>query len=112
MKVAFATTDGRHVQGELRRASLVVVYEVGGEGWQLERLSSFDGHAHRSQHRLEAIEGVSIAFAAAMGPSTAARLAARGIRPATAPEGTTIDGVLTTLSATLAAREVGSARCA
>lgn len=112
MKVAFATVDGRHVQGELRRASLVVVYEVDREGWQLDRLSSFDGHAQRSQHRLEAIDGVSIAFAAAMGPSTAARLAARGIRPATAPDGTAIDDLLIALSATLAAQDVGTARCA
>ncbi len=111
MKVAFATIDGRHVHGELRRAALVAVYEVGEEGWQLDRLSSFV-RAARSQHRLQAIEGVSMVFAAAMGPSTAARLAARGIRPATAPEGTAIDDLLLTLSSTLGASAHPAECCA
>ncbi len=111
MKVAFATIDGRHVHGELRRTPLLAVYAMGADGWQLERLSSFDRARARSQHRIQALEGVSIAYVAAMGPSTAARLSARGIRAATAPDGTPIEELLRRLSALVGSREE-AARCA
>ncbi len=101
MKIAFATTDGEHVQGELRRTPLVVVYDVGPSGIQLDRASAFREGAARSEDRIRALAGTGMVYVAAMGPSTAARLAARGIRPATAPEGTPIRDLLATLARTL-----------
>ncbi len=101
MKIAFATTDGEHVHGELRRAPIVVVYEVGPSGFQLDRASAFREDTARSEDRIRALAGTGMVYAAAMGPSTAARLAARGIRPATAPEGTPIRDLLATIARSL-----------
>lgn len=105
MKIAFATKDGQHVEGELRRTPLVVVYEVTASGAALERASSFRGAAARSEDRIQALAGARIVYVGAMGPSTAARLAARGILPATAPDGTLIDDLLDAI-----ARSMGEAR--
>ncbi len=103
MKVAFATLDGRHVHGDLRRAPLLVIYEVRGDGFRLDRVSSFEEGAHRSQDRIQAVADVSVVYVAATGPSTAARLAARGVRAGTAPEGTAIGDVLVAMVDRLAA---------
>lgn len=94
MKVAFSTADGEHVQGELRRASLLVLYDVTADGWHFSRISAFDSSTDRSEQRIEAIADAALVYVAAIGPSTVARLAARGIRAATAREGTPIAHVL------------------
>src|SRR5512142_1459866 len=94
MKIAFATADGEHVHGELRRSPLLVVYEVTPAGFQLERASAFRDRTARSEDRIGALIGAAVVYVAAIGPSTAARLAARGIRPATAPDGTPIRDLL------------------
>lgn len=94
MRIAFATRDGEHVGGQLRRAPRVAVYDVTAEGWQLARMCCFDPVAHRSHHRIQAIAGAAIVFVGAIGPSLAARLAAIGVRAATAREGTPIRELL------------------
>lgn len=104
MKVAFATRDGVHVQGELRRTPLVVLYDVTADGFRLDRASSFANGSARSEQRIEAIAGAEIAYVGAIGPSTAARLARRGIRPAPAHEGAPIDEILAAIVQQLAAR--------
>lgn len=101
MVVAFATRDGRHVQGELRRAPLVVLYEVSCEGARFERAASFSSGDARSEDRIRAMIGAAVVFVGAIGPSTAARLAARGIRPATASEGTSIQDLLAAMVRTI-----------
>lgn len=97
MRVAFATMTGENVEGQFRRTPRLVVYEVTETGSRLERTCPFVDGSHRSQDRIQAIADASMVFVAAIGPSIAARLASRGIRPATVPEGTPIRDVLTAL---------------
>lgn len=84
MKVAFATRDGEHVNEQLRRAPRLVVYEVTAAGSRLDRTCDFASDALRTDERIRAIAGSAVVFVSAIGPSAAARLASRGIRPATA----------------------------
>jgi nitrogen fixation protein NifX len=95
MNVAFATRDGVHVNEQLRRASRLAVYEVTAAGARLERTCHFaSGAGLRTGERIDAIAGSAIVYVSAIGPSAAARLAARGIRAATAPAGTPIAHLL------------------
>jgi hypothetical protein len=95
MKIAFATGDGIHVDEQFRRASRLDVHEVTAEGHRLDRTCTFAAdRSVKTDERLSAIEGVSIVFGVAYGPSSVLRLARRGVRAATAPAGTPIATVL------------------
>jgi predicted Fe-Mo cluster-binding NifX family protein len=95
MKIAFATSDSTFVDEQFRRASNLVVYEITGSGHRLDRICAFPkDRSVKTQQRIEAILGVSVVYVSAIGPSSAARLAAHGIRPATLPAGTSIAKVL------------------
>lgn len=98
MRIAFATSDGVHVDQEFRRATGLAVYEVGPEGHRHLQTMGFPiEHSARTEERLAAIRGAGIVFGVAFSPSSAVRIAARGIRPATAPAGTPIDALLARL---------------
>ena len=91
MKVAFATTDCTVVDDQFRRASRLAVYEITPTGHCLDRICAFPpDQPGGSEDRVRAIDGVSIVHVTAIGPSSAARLTARGIDVATAPPGTSI----------------------
>ena len=90
MRVAFATRDGEHVNEQLRRATHLVVYELTPSRQERTCVFAFDP-ADGTDRRIRAISGSAIVFVTAIGPSAAARLAAHGIRPATAPAGTRIE---------------------
>ena len=95
MKIAFATTDGVHVDEQFRRASHLALYEVTAEGHRLERMCQFAAdRSIKTDERIRAIAGASIIYGVAFGPSSVLRLSARGIRAATAPARTTIESVL------------------
>ena len=81
MKIAFATSDGVHVDQQLRRASRLDVYEVGPRGLRLDRTFTFPpDRSVKTDERLEAIRGAAIVFGTAFGPSSAARVASRVLR--------------------------------
>lgn len=100
MKIAFASSDCTRIDEQFRRASNLVIYEITPGGQRLDRICAFPrDRAVRSQHRLDAIAGAAVVYVSAIGPSSAARLVAHGIRPATLPEGTTIARVLAAFAA-------------
>jgi len=95
MFIAFATSDGVHVDEQFRRASSLAVYEVTATGHRLDRRCAFAAdRSIKTDERLVAILGASIVYGVAFGPSSVLRLVQRGIRAATAPAGTRIDAVL------------------
>ncbi len=98
MRIAFATSDGVHVDEQFRRATRLAIYAVGPGGARLERMVAFaPDRSIRTDGRIDAIRGVSVVFGTAFSPSSAVRVAAHGIRPATAPAGTPIAGLLARL---------------
>lgn len=95
MMIAFATSDLTFVDEQFRRASHLAVYEITASGHRLDRICAFpQDRSVKTQARMDAIRGAAIVYVSAIGPSSAARLAAHGIRPATLPVGATIAKVL------------------
>lgn len=80
MRVAFATSDGERVDGELRGARRVDVYEVTRSEARLQRTERFEEAALGGSARIRAIAGAELLFVAAVGTSDAVRLALHGIR--------------------------------
>lgn len=107
MRVAFATTDLLTVDAHFGTAPRFLLCEVGsgGAGPLTEiRLAEADedGDHGKLGPRLWALEGCTLLFAAAVGPSAVAQLAARGVRAAPARPGERIDDLLPRLVRLLA----------
>ena len=100
MKVAFATSDLELVNEQFRSASHLVVYEITPGASLLERICVLPlDRKVGTDDRIRAIDGASIVFVSAIGPSLAVRLAQQGIRVATTPSGTRIAAVLAWIGA-------------
>jgi len=113
MKVAFATSDLELVNEQFRSASHLVVYEITPGASLLERICVLPlDRKVGTDDRIRAIDGASIVFVSAIGPSLAVRLAQQGIRVATTPSGTRIAAVLAWIGARAygdeAPRELGA----
>jgi nitrogen fixation protein NifX len=95
MRIAFATSDGVHLDQQVRRASRLDIYEVGAEGVRLVDSWSFSSdRSVKTAERVEVLQGVEVVFGTAFSPSSAARFARAGVKPATAPKGTPIADLL------------------
>ncbi len=103
MKIAFATSDGEHINAHFGWANLLSVYEVSPEGYQLVEHHPFprgteDGDEDKLVPKLdflEAYQDCKIVYVAAIGGSAAARLINRGITPIKSQSEE--DGIIATL---------------
>lgn len=107
MRVAFATTDLVTVDAHFGTAPCFLLCDVGagGAGPLAEirfAAGDEDGDHGKLGPRLGALEGCTLVFAAAVGPSAAAQLAARGVRAAPSRPGERIDELLVRLARLLA----------
>jgi nitrogen fixation protein NifX len=107
MLVAFATTDLQTVDAHFGTSPRFLLCEVDAAGAALVTEVRFspadeDGDHGKLGPRLAALEGCTLLFAAAVGPSAAAQLASRGIRAAPARPGERIDDLLPRLVRLLA----------
>jgi nitrogen fixation protein NifX len=99
MKVAFATTDRKHVNQHFGSACSFVVYAIGpGQVVPLEvaqfETSSQDGHEDKLLAKLTFLEGCTAVYCQAVGGSAIRQLLSRGIQPVRVSEGTPIDRLL------------------
>ena len=98
-KIAFATSDGVHIDQQFQRASRLAVYQLDATGPRHDQTFTFaPDRSLRTEVRLEAIGGAAIVVGTVFGPSSVARLAQRGIRAATARPGTRIAELLARLA--------------
>jgi nitrogen fixation protein NifX len=87
MKIAFATTDGEHINAHFGWAKQIAVYDVTTDGYKpLETLKfggnlQEDGDEDKLDPKLEALAGCTIVYLAAIGGTAAARLISRRITP-------------------------------
>jgi nitrogen fixation protein NifX len=107
MRVAFATTDHVTVDAHFGTAPCFLLCEVDAAGaGPLEEVrfaeADEDGDHGKLGPRLGALEGCTLVFAAAVGPSAAAQLGSRGVRAAPARPGERIDELLPRLTRLLA----------
>jgi nitrogen fixation protein NifX len=99
MRIAFATSDGVRVDQQVRRASRLDIYELGPDGPRLADSWSFSAdRSVKTAERVEVLAGVEVVFGVAFSPSSAARFARAGVKPATAPKGTPIADLLERLA--------------
>lgn len=92
MKVAFATQDLERVDAHFGWAKNIAVYEVTVDSYTFIASTSFggdlqeDGNEDKLQPKLEALEGCSILYIAAIGDSGATRVVAQNIHPMKVPQ--------------------------
>jgi nitrogen fixation protein NifX len=107
MRVAFATSDGQAVDAHFGSTPRLLVYEVDGTGArevgrvELETAEETGDH-HKLEARVAAVAGCAVLYAAAIGPTAAARLRALGVRAVAAPPGEPLPALLDRLVALLA----------
>lgn len=106
MKVAFATTDGVHVDEHFGRAERFTIYEFTPEGYRNLGMRVFSesrditvegtkgqGMPHDTtvNEKVERLSDCGIVYLTSIGGPSAARLANRGIMPVKVPEGISIE---------------------
>ena len=103
MRIAFATRDGHHLDEQFRAAPRLVIYEVTAAGFLRHGEAAVSAApGRRSEAKAWALAGCDVLYAAAIGPSSVARLVARGIQVATAPLGAGIEDLVRAHQAALA----------
>jgi nitrogen fixation protein NifX len=117
MKIAFATTDGKHVDEHFGRAGMFAVYEISAEGSRFLELRKFaDGIDHAvvdtknagAAHEI-AVEGkvdrladCKLIYLTEIGGPSAARLVKKGVMPMKVKGPLLIENALKQLSDTIA----------
>lgn len=103
VKVAFASTDRKHVDQHFGSALAFAVYEVGPEGARFLEVIEFapaaqDGNEDKLQAKIEALAGCAAVYVQAVGASAIGQLRAKGVQPLKVAPGTPIAAQLAELS--------------
>lgn len=102
LKVAFATSDLKHVNQHFGSAETLVIYAVGPDQWHLVGVAQFglqdqDGNESKLVAKIQALEGCAVLYCQAVGASAIQQLKARGVQPMKVPAGVPIPELLKTL---------------
>lgn len=86
IKVAFATTDRRHVNQHFGAAKGFAIYRVSASGYELLEVAQFgrldmDGNEDKLGVKIEALAGCLAVYCQAIGASAISKLRAQGIQP-------------------------------
>lgn len=109
IKIAFASSDRRHVNQHFGAAEAFVVYEVSEAEARLmeviefgERDTTMDGNEDKLDGKIRLLMGCAAVYCNAVGASAVKRLLAVGIQPVKVEEGESIEALLCGLKASLA----------
>jgi nitrogen fixation protein NifX len=109
MKVAFATTDGKHVDEHFGRAGMFAVYEMTEKGYELAEMRRFgDGrdaaveetkgmgqaHDRAVDGKVDRLADCKLIYLTEIGAPSAARLSRKGIMPMKVKDGVSIEAAL------------------
>lgn len=102
LKVAFATSDLRHVDQHFGAAETLAIYAVGPDLWHLVTVAQFgaqaqDGNEGKLVAKIQALEGCVVLYCQAVGASAIQQLQAKGIQPRKVPAGIAIAELLKAL---------------
>jgi len=86
LRLAFASTDMKHVDQHFGSAESFVIYAVDMDQAHMLEVIQFgqlaqDGNEDKLIHKIKALEGCIAVFSQAVGSSAVAKLKARGIQP-------------------------------
>jgi nitrogen fixation protein NifX len=99
LKIAFATTDRRHVNQHFGSAQSFVIYAVTPEQTRLIEVAQFgdllqDGHEDKLATKLALLTGCAAVFCQAVGGSAIRQLLSLGIQPLRVPDNAVIEQLL------------------
>ena len=102
LRIAFATTDRKHVDQHFGAALAFAIYSVNAESAQLEEIAEFspqamDGNEDKLTPKIALLEGCAAMYCQAVGASAMQQLMARGIHPLKVEQGTPISELLSAL---------------
>ncbi len=102
LKVAFATTDMKHVDQHFGAAKSFAVYAVNPEHLCFDQAVEFgqldmDGNEDKLAAKIEALEGCIAVYSQAIGASAVNQLKAHGIQPVKVSAGAAISDLLESL---------------
>lgn len=106
VKVAFATTDRKHVDQHFGAAQTLAIYAVTPTDAVLLEVAQFshplqDGHEDKLAAKLAVLEGCTAVYCQAVGGSAIRQLLNRGVQPLRVEAGTVIESLLQTLQVEL-----------
>lgn len=98
-RVAFTTTDRKHVDQHFGSATGFAIYVVTPESARLEGIAEFapaamDGEEGKLAARIELLAGCAAVYCQAVGASAVQQLLAAGVQPMRVESGSAIDGLL------------------
>ena len=106
LKVAFATTDMKHVNQHFGSAESFAIYAINLDGHQLIEAAQFgkleqDGNEDKLAAKIAMLEGCAAVYCQAVGSSAVRQLVAHGIQPVKVSEGADVSGLIEALKAEL-----------
>ena len=106
LKVAFASTDRKHVDQHFGSARAFAIFEVNGEGARFLEVIEFapenqDGNEDKLAGRIEALTCCAAVYVKAIGASAIHQLRAKGVQPLKVAPGTPIAAQLALLAVDL-----------
>jgi len=107
LRVAFATTDMKHVNQHFGSAQSFAIYAITIDGHHLVEAAQFgkleqDGNEDKLAAKIAMLEGCAAVYCQAVGSSAVRQLLASGIQPVKVSEGAEIAGLIEALKAELA----------
>lgn len=102
LRIAFASTDRKHVDQHFGAALAFAIYAVSAEGAHLDEVAQFspqamDGNEDKLTPKIDLLEGCAAMYCQAVGASAMQQLIARGIHPLKVEQGTPISELLSQL---------------
>lgn len=99
VKVAFATTDRKHVNQHFGAAEGFAIYRVSPGGYELLEVTQFgrldmDGNEDKLGAKIEALAGCIAVYCQAIGASAIGKLRAQGIQPIKVAPESLVSGLL------------------
>lgn len=106
LKVAFASSDRKHVDQHFGAARAFTVYAVDATSISLVEVAEFmetamDGHEGKLAAKIALLAGCTAVYCQAIGASAIQQLLAQSIQPVKVAEGTSIDSLTGALQAEL-----------
>ncbi|MBV5310091.1 NifB/NifX family molybdenum-iron cluster-binding protein [Chromatium okenii] len=102
IKVAFATTDRKHIDQHFGTAECLAIYQIDAEQFNLLEVVQFgqldqDGNENKLAVKIEALTGCVAVYCQAIGASAVNQLRPKGIQPIKVPAGTSLQQTIRAL---------------
>ena len=104
VRVAFASTDSKHVNQHFGSAKTFAIFEISRDGSNQVEIMEFgmlaqDGNEDKLDDKIKVLEGCKAVYCQAAGPSAIKRLMSVGVQPVKVSENAVIKSLITDIQA-------------